>query len=154
MWSWLAAAYAESPDDLDRYLAARLDVVEAQVNTVYARAYDRKSGRFWFVVDQDGTPVDVVDFATRVGDPEVARRVRRARRGEAIGGIGLAVVGIGVGVVGLPFTAPIGGAGVLVGTWLAGRSATRHHPSAAYTEAEATALVQTYNRELREELLP
>jgi hypothetical protein len=159
MW-WLAAvAAAQDAEPLDRYLAARLDVVESDVTTVYARAYDG-SGRFWFVVDHDGRALDTIAFATRIGDDSVADAIRRRRRAEQRGGVVLALVGVaaaGVGIAAGPgdflLLAPAGVAGSVGGAWLVGRSLGRSHPSAAYTEDEARERVDAYNGALRDQIL-
>lgn len=157
MFLFLSIAHAQvvPAEPLDLYLAQRLDVIETGVSMVYAKGYDH-SGRFWFVVDARGRPIDAVDLSTRLGDDGVAtevrkRRARWNRAGAGVGGVGLVVLGVGM-VVALP-VAPIGAAGVVAGTLMLSKGLRERHPSTAYTEDEARSKVTAYNARIRDEIL-
>lgn len=156
----LAAAAFAQQEPLDAYLERRIDLVETQVSTVYAPGYDG-SGRFWFVVDAHGEPLDAVDLATRLGDDDLARRMRAKRRWAAGGAVGLGAASVGGLVGGLAFgeadgfvaAAPFSALGLVGSSVLLQRFVRLHHPASAYSQAEAEEKVRAYNAALRDELL-
>jgi hypothetical protein len=168
MMAWLAiGAFASDEADLEAYLDQRLDVVERDVSGVYARGYDG-GGRFWFVVDHDGASLDALAFAERVGDVEIARQLRARRRGRAAGGAALLGLGVISGAVAaattptvvsgtpraVPLTAFAGaGVGLASGTLVLAGRVKQRHPSAAYTQDQATERVREHNAMRREEIL-
>ena len=164
----LSAAVAQEPaslaqEGLDAYLAARLDVVERPVSTVYAKEYDG-SGRFWFVT-QGGKGLSATRFAEALGDAELARTHRRKRRTATVVGLSSLALGVGAAAFGgamaqersdLSLTAVgFGGAaiGLATGTVVLSRQVRQAHPSALYSEEEAVLRARERNAALREELL-
>ncbi len=174
MTGWmLALALAGESDGagaLEAYQARRLDVVEKQVSTVYAKGYDG-SGRFWFVT-QGPTQLTAVQFADAIGDVEQARTLRRRRTTSGVVGVGALVLGAAASffttynaeslLVGAPttgqkayFASTLGASvvGIVGGTVVLARLPRSRHPSTLYTEEEALGRAQQANAVLRDELL-
>ncbi len=172
LWTIVALA---APDEgvaaLDAYAARRLAVVERDVTTVYASAYDG-NGRFWFVAQGEARLLSTVELAQLVGDVDGARWARGRQRLGIVGGavmtglgaaLGVAAVGIGgpallnegdFPTVALATGISVGAAGSLVGgPLLIGRGLRGRHPSSLYTQDEAERWVEDHNASLRDELL-
>jgi len=166
-----AHAQEAAAEPMERYLAQRVSIVDRDVTTVYAKAYDG-NGRFWFV-EQDGRALDAPTFARLTDDHEVADRLLRRKRGKAAAGATCFVAGAGLGVLGAmlagPALAPSGDAasgrelvaltalvpplvGIVGGTVLLGGSFRASHPSAVYTRDAADARARGFNESLRDEL--
>jgi hypothetical protein len=161
MWSALPA-WAEPVGGIEAYQAARLDVIDAPVTTVYARDYDG-SGRFWFVVDGAGDTLSALELAERAGDTNRLADLRRRQATRVWGGTALLVVGLAATFAPLaPLDLPestrwiglsTGAVSLTAGGLVLGSVVRLRHPAAAWTRDEATATVRGYNAGLRDELL-